>query len=363
MKLVKALSLFAVTAGAFTLVSTQGCSSDSNTSSSSGGATGQEGRTPPKSPEGAGPGTADKRTFAVNELFLGETDRSKAVVKDAWKDYGYNLDGLVTTKESKDVCTRFQGADSAKQEDGKEGIDNAFGRTILSFILGLVPTPSKTLNDSIAGGSFTILLETTGLSDDPKQNATGLSARLLIGGGLENDAKPDFNSGTFDWPYRADPIIPITGAYINNGTWVNGAGGATVSLSLFIQGVALTLSIKRAVITFTHDPATKSLTNGTIAGVINREELVSGIEKVAGRISSQLCSGSTLDTIKTTIRQASDIMDDGSNAAGKECNAISIGIGFSAKKVGDPKTEAKEGTTPPDPCTTPATDGGTDGGQ
>lgn len=363
MKLVKALSLFAVGAGAFTLVSMQGCGSDGNTSSSSGTPTGQEGRTPPKPPEGAGPGTADKRTFAVSELYLGETDRSKNIVKDAWKEYGYNLDGLITAKDSKDVCTRFQGADSAKQEDGKEGIDNAFGRTILSFILGLVPTPSKTLNDSISGGSFTILLETTGLSDDPKQSATNLSARLLIGGGLAKDVKPDFASGNFDWPYRSEPIVPITGAYINNGTWVNGAGGATVQLSLFIQGVALSLSIRRAVITFQHDPATKSINNGTIAGVINREELVSGIEKVAGRISAQLCSGSTLDTIKTTIRQASDIMDDGSNAPGKECNAISIGIGFTGKKVGDPKTVATEGAPPPDPCTNPPTDGGTEGGQ
>ncbi len=352
MKLVRALSLVAVGAGAFGLVASQGCSSDSGSTTSSSGGTGQEGRVPPKEPSGAGAGTGDTKTFAVNALFLGETDRSSAIVKDAWKDYGYNLDGLITTKDSKDVCTRFQGADSAKQEDGKEGIDNAFGRTILSFILGLVPTPSKTLNDSINGGSFTILLETKGLSDDPHQNATGLSARLLIGGGLDKDVKPDFNSGTFDWPYRADPIIPISGAYINDGTWVNGSGGATVQLSLFIQGVALSLSIKRAVITFKHD-SPNSITNGTIAGVINREELVSGIEKVAGRISAQLCSGSTLDTIKTTIRQASDIMDDGSNKPGVECNAISIGIGFTGKKVGDAKTVAKEGTAPPDPCTTP----------
>lgn len=362
MKLYTALSLFCIGAGALTMFA-PGCGSDDSNSSSSGG-TATAGRTPPKAPEGAAPANTagDSRTFAVDALFLGETDRNKAVVKDAWKQYGYNLDGLITAKDSKDVCTRYQGADSAKQEDGAEGIDNAFGRTILSFILGLVPTPSKTINDSVAGGSFTIMLDVKGLTDDAAQSATGLSARLLVGGDFDQDKtgkKPSFSPND-DWPYRANPIVPIEGAYINKGTWVNGAGGANVELSLFIQGVALTLNIRKAVITFDHKPP-NDIANGTIAGVISTEELVTGIEKVAGRISTQLCGGSTLDTIKTTIRQASDILQDGSNKAGVPCDAISIGIGFTGKRIGPPKTVAKESAPPPDPCTTPA-DAGADGG-
>ena len=42
----------------------------------------------------------------------------------------------------------------------------------------------------------------------------------------------------------------------------------------------------------------------TIPGIAPTEELVAELAKAAGRISSQLCGGSTLDTIKQTIRQA-----------------------------------------------------------
>ena len=361
MKLFNSLSLLAVGVGACGIiaVTAPGCSGGDSGSSSSGG-TAATGKTPPSSPAGATATTeTGKKTFAVNQLFLGETNRSNAPTKDAWKDYGYNIDGLATTKESKDVCTRQGGADSAKQEDGNGGIDNAFGRTVLGFILGLVPTPSKTLNDSIQGGSFTILFEIAGLTDDPKQTNTGLGGRLLVGGAFGEGKKPTFAT-TDDWPYRANPIVPINGAYINNGTFVNGSGGATVELALFIQGVQLSLTINRAAITFDHT-APNDITNGTISGVIGTEALVSGIEKVAGRISTQLCGGSTLDTIKQTIRQASDILQDGTNRAGANCDAISIGLGFTGKRIGDPKTVAVDAVPPPDPCSTPA-DGGTDGG-
>jgi len=358
MKLYTALSLFGLAAGALVLAAPMGCGSDSGSSSGSSGTTTGPSRTPPEKPT-AGPSNTPARTFAVSELFLGETDRAKSPnVKDAWKEYGYNLDGLTTDKSSKNVCTRVGGADANKQEDGKEGTDNAFGRTILSFITGLVPTPSKSLNDSINSGSFTILFDITGLDDSPTQTATGLGGRLLIGGEVPTGTTPNLNDPNFDWPYRANPTITIADAYINNGTFVNGSGGTTVELSLFIQGVALTLKINKAIITFDHKPP-NDIANGTIAGVIGTEELVSGIEKVAGRISEQLCGGSTLDTIKTTIRQASDILLDGSNREGVACDAISIGIGFSGKRIGPPKTIAVEGAVPPDPCAAPQ-DAGTD---
>lgn len=356
MKLFKTLSLLALGLGAVGMVA----SACGGSSSSGGDAPAAAGKTPPAPPSAPASDTP-ARTYAINQLFLGETNRQGVPTKDAWKDYGYNIDGLITTKTDTNVCTRQGGADSSKQEDGTGGIDNAFGRTVLGFILGLVPTPSKTINDSIQGGSFTILLTIKGLTDDPKQTNTGLSGDLRVGGAFSADTtkKPTFSPAD-DWPYRANPIVPITGAYINNGTFVNGAGGATVELSLFIQGVALSLTINRAVISFDHT-GPNDITNGTISGVINTEALVSGIEKVAGRISTQLCGGSTLDTIKATIRGASDILSDGTNRPGVGCDAISIGLGFNGKRIGDPKTVAMETAPPPDPCL--AADGGTDSGK
>src|SRR4051812_43916764 len=42
--------------------------------------------------------------YAVNQLFLGETDRRGVPQKDAWKSYGENLDGRVSTKIPRGEC-------------------------------------------------------------------------------------------------------------------------------------------------------------------------------------------------------------------------------------------------------------------
>ena len=112
--------------------------------------------------------------YAVSTVFLGETDRSGVAIKDAWKQYGENIDGLVSTKTSTDVCKRVAGADSAKQEDGLNGIDNAFGRTVLGFLLGLVPTPSKSANDAIAAGNRTMMFNL--LTSPPRFGLLGAEA-------------------------------------------------------------------------------------------------------------------------------------------------------------------------------------------
>src|SRR5258708_3745938 len=97
MKLLKSVSLLAVAVGALGLVvtSSQGCgSSSSGGGDTSGG--GMAGKVPPAAPAGAPASDTPERTFAVNQLFLGETDRKGNPVKDAWKDYGFNIDGLIT---------------------------------------------------------------------------------------------------------------------------------------------------------------------------------------------------------------------------------------------------------------------------
>lgn len=352
MKLATAVSLIALGLGAVSFV-VVGCGGDDETGSGSAGA----GRQPP-APTGAATPEQGERTFAITALQLGETDRAGVANKDAWKKFGYNLDGLASTRDSKDVCTPAPGASKANQEDGEEGIDNAFAKTILPLISSFANAPSKQLSDSIQNsGAFTIMMRVKGLTEEAAQTNTGLSGTILIGSNLNK--KPDF-SPTFEWPYRREPQVPITGAYITNGTFVNGAGGATIRLSLFFQGVALDLVVNKAIITFKHQPP-NDIGEGTIAGVIGAEELIAGIERVAGGISEQLCGGSTLDSIKSTIRQASDILKDGTNKAGVPCDGISIGIGFTGKRIANPGAPAPDDTTPPEDLCNPNRDAGAGG--
>src|SRR6185436_7541860 len=102
MKLYRTLSLIGIALGAAGFAATQGCSSDSG----GGTTTTTKGKQPAAPPAGAAAAdTSSSRTFAVNKLMLGETDRNDVASKDAWKDFGFDLDGLQTTKDSKDVCT------------------------------------------------------------------------------------------------------------------------------------------------------------------------------------------------------------------------------------------------------------------
>ena len=335
---------------------------------------GGKGGQPPAKP--SGPVTADPstKTFAISKLYLGETARTGSAPSNiAWKKFGYNLDGKATVAASTDVCTRAKGAPSSNQVDGDNGIDNAFGAVILPIVQSAasINEPSKTITTTVTDGKFTIQLQVKGLSDDAKQTATGLSGQLFASGGYSGDSTtpipfPGFGPTT-DWPVRAELLtdgatiasgskVKFADAYMANGTFVNGGGGSTITLSLSFSGVALDLAINKAILTFDHTSAAKA-GNGTIAGVINTEELITGLKKVAGRISATLC-GSQFDGIAQQIRQASDIMADGSNAAGADCSGISIGIGFDADLVANPTKVAKDtGATTPDPC---STDGGVD---
>jgi len=355
MKLGATLTLIGlVGASAGALIVSQGCGGDSDNSSSSGGA--QAGKAPPAE-EGSPTTGSDERTFALNSISLGEADRGGNKNKDAWKSYGYNLDSRitnVTTAQSPDlgtVCKRAQGAPATVHQDGDQGTDNAFGKEILKLLDPFTPTPSKSLTDAIAAGDFTIMLKIKGLTDDAAQTNTGLSGNLLVGGAFSDDdtVRPTFTTAD-DWPYIADPQVSIAGAYINKGVFVNGKGGAQVKLSLSISGQSLSLTINKAIITFKHNPGSNSLEEGTIAGVINTEEFVTGISSVAGRFSKDLCSGSTVEGIKGSIRQASDMLADGTQDPGRACDGISVGLGFTAKRVGNPTKQTTVGAAPPDPC-------------
>lgn len=350
MKLGSALTLISLSA--LTIAFAQGCSDSDDGPGSNGGGGAQTGKVPPAE-EGEPTSATDERVFAVHTLFLGDTDRSGTKSKDAWKQYGYNLDGLmtsVTDSKSPDlakVCKRVDGADAKVHHDGEGGIDNAFGSQILPLLETLTPTPSKTISDNIQAGEFTIMFNLKGLTDDPEQTNTGLSGKLLVGGKF-GDSAPTFSPAD-DWPYVPDPQVDIPGAYINKGTFVNGTGGAQVKLSLSFGGQSLSLTINKAIITFNHNPSGKALEEGTIAGVIRTEELLSGLDSIAGQFGACDEGAGAFDGIKDMVRQASDILSDGSQDPAKVCDGISVGIGFTAKQIGIPTKQAPL-PEPSDPC-------------
>jgi hypothetical protein len=331
------------------LLSLTGCGSDA-----AAPPVDETGLVPPAAPpEHAGDGTGV--VLAVDKLFLGETNRDGSPNKSAgWKQYGYNLDGKISSTGSEDLCLPAAGAAPATiYPDGDQGIDNSFGKNILPIILGLEPAPSTAVNEGIAGGGFTIMLSIEKLGAGTSYNP--LTTQLYAGADLM--AAPNFD-GTDVWPVRpellADPTdisrskVVFDKSYVVDNTWVSGNKGE-VKLDLAISGYSLSLTISSAIISMDLDADHKGAVNGTIAGVLETEVLITELQKVVGGIQPSLCEGSTIEGILNQIRQASDIMKDGSQDHSQPCNGISVGLGFTAKEV-QLGAIAPASEPQPDPC-------------
>lgn len=345
MKLATCLTLLGFGTLAGTLALQQGCS-ESKTES-----TAQSAGSAPKKPDAPKTTSTDRRVFAISKLFLGDTDRAGSASPNAWKKFGYDLDGKTSTASAEESCRQPPGG--GKTADGDNGIDNAFGAKIVPTIQRLSATAAQDVNNDIASGKFTLLFDTTGLSADATQTATGLSAQLFAGMNL--GSTPTWTTAD-KWPVDQSLLangtvaggskIRFDDAFVVNGTFVSGSNGL-FDLRLSVQGAQLAVTVRQAVITFQRQGA--KATNGIIAGVINTQELINGVKQLA---DNQLgCgSGAQVEIVLNALASAADILSDGTVNPEKTCDAISVGLGFEAIEVGVPDTVAPPQASANAPC-------------
>jgi hypothetical protein len=323
--------------------------------------------TPPAAPAAGATGDGPGAVLAVNKLFLGDTDRQGSPSQTAWKDFGYDLDGFKSTKNSVTHCKLNGDVNpSAIKTDGTNGIDNSFGANIVPVIAGVASDAAQRINETLEEGSFTIILEVKTVGGG--KDYVNLPAALYAGASLleESGAGPNWD-GNDEWPVFCELMndckdtgttqfpdatskVKFPSSYMAGGTWVSGSKG-TVNLSLSIQGFSLSLDINQAVVTadMSGNPPT-SATNGMIAGVIEAQKLVDSLSQIAGSISPSLCGDSpTLQSVKASILGASDIMKNGTQDPAQVCDGISVGLGFDMKavKLGTVMDKNQPG---PDPC-------------
>jgi hypothetical protein len=299
-----------------------GSSSSSSASSSSAGGSGGEGG-------GASCPTMEGTVFAVRKLVFGEGNSGQ------WKKVGVNLDEKVSTGNSKDLCMpNAGGSPQTAYPDGEEGIDNSFGKNLLPTILSLYPNWVSDINNGITIGNFTGLLKIMCLP--PTGDAPVLTTKLFGGTSLGMAPKWD---GTDKWPVEpgllSDPMDPESSTITFPNSSVMGmtfdAGkNGTFILSVPVRTASKSTSIKltlySAQVTMTLAEDRKSATDGMIGGVLNTEEFVAEIKKVGDLLG--ICGNPLFDNLVTQVRQASDIMTDGSQDPSKTCDGISIGLGF-----------------------------------
>ncbi len=311
-----------------------------STSSSTGGGGTVDARPPPP-PAMMPPDGTGTTTFAITELFLGDTDPTGTPDQvNGWENYGYNIDG-VSPNDFSAFCKTVDNASPTlvHQEGtfpGLVGVENSWGHDILPIFLGIESDTSQKTNDALASGGPTILLTLvqlgSGTSYDP------IVARLYQGASLGSTPKHD---GTDLWPIdpasltnTSDPTsakVQFLMSYVASGTWVSGSTG---SVSVTVGGeIAEVLPIDHATITMQMDPTHQNAVHGIISGIISTQALQSTIQKTAGGFDPSLCSGPTIQSILSQIAQASDIMTDGTQDPTQSCNGISIGLGFNATVV------------------------------
>jgi hypothetical protein len=324
----------------------------------------EAGKPPP--PSGDAAAASAPINFAIHHLWLGDSDPTPAFTADtnAWSTFGYNIDGLITNANSTDVCTlnKAAGAKPKIQVDGVHGIDNSFGENVVTVLATAITNLSKTVTGSITDGSFTILIDTRGLTPSPSQTNTGLTGSLFSGAAY-GGTPPVADAGAFlvtdDWPVTSSSLagsldagaaIAFPSAYVSNGVWVSGAP-VDLTLLLSLQGQPLVLHIHQAILSFTHTVDASGqdhATGGMIAGVLKTTEFLQEINIVAAQ--QDYCAAAGL--LLNYMQAASDILHDGTNVAGQPCDGISIGLAFDADGIAQPDkvVQSVDAGPPPAGC-------------
>lgn len=249
---------------------------------------------------------------------------------------GFNIDGLVSTAASTDLCQPVTGGSKATiYPDGDVGIDNSFGKNILPQLLTLAPGFSDSTTNSIVNGDFTMMLNFVGLTAAPDQPS--LVTRLY--GGTYLGFPPSFD-GSDCWPVV--PELLTNPADIKSSTvvfdkssmagdkWVSGTA-ATIVLTVPVGPASITLTIHKAQVSLTLSADHKSATGGLIGGVLDTDEFLNEVKKAIYAINPAYCG--LIGQIEPKMRQASDILADGTQSAATTCNGISIGFGFTMKEI------------------------------
>jgi len=330
------------------------------TTSSTGG--GEVHAFPPQPPTVMAPGDgAGSVTFALHKLYLGDTKPDGTPDQtNGWKNYGYDVDGDLSTATSTNLCKPRDGAAPKNvYPDGPNGLDNAFGRNILPIMLSIASDTSSKVNAALEAGDYTLLFDIDKLGASATYNPLVArfydGAQLVDAGGMP--IMPKFD-GTDTWPVNpkslSNPMDISTAkqtfpaAYLTDNTFVTGTLG-DIEVPLKSSGFTWPLHVHHAVVSFQLDAAHKHAAQGILSGVLNTEELTTEMKKIAGSFDPSLCSGATIDSIIAQITQASDILSDGSQDPTKDCDGITIGLGMDLEivKIG---TIADPEPPPTDPC-------------
>jgi hypothetical protein len=238
----------------------------------------------------------------------------------AWMDFGWDLDHRITTaddsKNSTGSCHRAIGSLTTMLQDGNEGRDNNFGQH--------VATALKSLNG--------------GYEDSVSANTQRTRAFFE----LENFTLVD-NAQVPGTLHVGDVTISFPEGRVSGGYWVSGA--TDIRLPGVLTDVGTAVGIHAALVTMKTDG-----TDGTLAGVIPRPELLSARDSLIRHAGICVDDPAMAESISSTLTTSVDLVDGAPSFqdATRPCDSISIGIGFTAQTTRRPAPHSEPDL---DPCT------------
>jgi len=295
----------------------------------------------------------DVRTFAVSFFRLGFTTRDGENISDAWKQYGFNLDGVCTTGDdsqtSKNTCQRAPGSSGDVLTDGDNCIDNNFGAQLVTLIKAVDPQAETKIADGIKTGALTLAFRIRDIAETGEDDhaPAELFAAKAASGTANLDGTDVFDVDTISVAGGdlGKPLATLTGTIkVENGkrVWYGTADSLGLP-AVFISGASGSIPIRGARVSIDLDG-----TRGTIAGAAPIPEVQT---VVAGVLRQQkMCPGSLLyDNILKNIERAADMPETLPHDTSKLCAALSLGLGVEVVRGSIGKV-VPTGKPKPDPC-------------
>ena len=272
---------------------------------------------------------------------------------DAWKQYGFDLDGICTSaadsETSKGTCRRVAMSEADVLTDGDNCIDNNFGSKLIAMIRALDPAAETKIGDGVKKGALTLVLRIDDLAKagaDPSANAQLFAAKARSGtANLDGNDTWDVDATSVAASDLSKPLATLTGSVAIVGgkrIWTGRADQLALP-AVFISGATDAIPVHGARIEINLDD-----NRGTIAGYAE----MSGVKKVVSKVLGQqkLCPGMPIyEAIMTNVGRTADMPTALPHDPALECTALSMGLGV--ELVGGTLGRVEPTGKPrPDPC-------------
>jgi hypothetical protein len=299
------------------------------------------GRVPPARVNTVDDPSGERLTFVLGDPVLDQRD-------DRWATIGFDLDGLCSDGTEMSVRCRAPSSSAPPSTDGEEGIDNAFGDSILPLIIVARPDfEERAVTGYRRGlGAFVVRLDDwNGEPDDPAvrvaivQTIFGSGDMLDVVGEIEIGADslvvggvthpyPQWDGDDYFWG-RPDnfllgdlesPRIVDEEAYVAGGTLVVELPGRT-PLILGGNETDVLITLIDAVLTVELDPEGPSTGRAVLAGRWAIADILAALAPAG------VCEGTDdYASFERLLQLAADTYAT-AGAAGP-CDAISVGLEF-----------------------------------